>query len=108
MKRLKSALWYSIGQLTDTTLLDSGGDNNATPQFIGALTELVWAQIASTAKDLESFAKHAGRTQISTEDVMLLSRRNEGLEALLAEHVRDLRAENGAGAQRGKGKGVKR
>ncbi|KIW06385.1 hypothetical protein, variant [Verruconis gallopava] len=76
-ERLKSALWYHIGQLTDSTLLDSGSENNATPQFIGALTELVWAQIANTAKDLESFAKHAGRTQINTDDVMLLSRRNE-------------------------------
>jgi hypothetical protein len=107
-QRLKSALWYSIGQLTDQTLLDSGASNNATPQFIGALTELVWAQIANTSKDLESFAKHAGRTQIATDDVLLLSRRNEGLEGLLREFVQELRTENGAtlaGAGRGnKGK----
>jgi hypothetical protein len=70
----------------------------------------VWAQIASTAKDLESFSKHAGRTQISTEDVLLLSRRNEGLEVLLRDYVKEIRKESGktAVAARGKGKGVKR
>ncbi|GLA48233.1 hypothetical protein AnigIFM63604_003378 [Aspergillus niger] len=30
---------------------------NATPQFIGALTEMVWAQIETVSQDLESFAK---------------------------------------------------
>ena len=30
---------------------------NATPQFIGALTELVWTQIEGVAGDLESFAR---------------------------------------------------
>lgn len=41
-KRLKSALWYSIGQFVDEQGVDSF---NATPQFIGALTELVYTQI---------------------------------------------------------------
>jgi histone H3/H4 len=86
-------------------LLDSGSENNATPQFIGALTELVWAQIANTAKDLENFAKHAGRSQISTDDVMLLARRNEGLESLLRSYVEDLRRKNGVPVLKGKGKG---
>ena len=74
---------------------------NATPHFIGALTEMVWAQIENTSQDLESFSKyasrfrclkivadywwyrHAGRSTITVEDVMLLSRRNDGLEAVL-------------------------
>ena len=60
---------------------------NATPQFIGALTELVWAQIESAAVDLESFAKHAGRKTIAVEDVLLLARRNEDLERLLKDAV---------------------
>lgn len=42
-QRLKSALWYSIGQFVDDALLSD--DLNATPQFIGALTELVYTQI---------------------------------------------------------------
>ena len=43
LQRLKSALWYSVGQFVDDKSLES--DLNATPQFIGALTELVYTQI---------------------------------------------------------------
>lgn len=84
-ERLKSALWFSIGKIVDEETLKLGV--NATPQFIGALTEMVWAQIESVSTDLESFARHAGRSTISTEDVMLLARRNEGLEAVLKAYV---------------------
>lgn len=31
--------------------------------------------------------RHAGRSTISTEDVMLLSRRNEGLETVLKSYL---------------------
>lgn len=44
-ERLKSALWYSIGKYIDEECLTS--DVNATPQFIGALTELVYTQIGT-------------------------------------------------------------
>lgn len=60
---------------------------NATPQFIGALTELVWAQVENVGRDLESFAKHAGRQTVGTQDVLLLARRNEGLQELMEEFV---------------------
>lgn len=43
MQRLKSALWLSIGKIVDEETIQLGV--NATPQFIGALTEMVWAQI---------------------------------------------------------------
>ncbi|KAL2044213.1 hypothetical protein N7G274_002918 [Stereocaulon virgatum] len=84
-ERLKSALWFSIGKIVDEETLKLGV--NATAQFIGALTEMVWAQIENVSTDLENFAKHARRSTISTEDVMLLSRRNEGLEAVLKAYV---------------------
>lgn len=84
-ERLKSALWFSIGKIVDEETLKLG--INATPQFIGALTEMVWAQIENTSTDLKSFAKHAGRSNISTDDVMLLSRRNEGLETVLRSYM---------------------
>lgn len=48
LQRLKSALWFSIGKIVDEETLKLGV--NATPQFIGALTEMVWAQIG-TPKD---------------------------------------------------------
>jgi hypothetical protein len=43
LQRLKSALWYAVGQIVDEESL--ARSRNATPQFIGALTELVWTQI---------------------------------------------------------------
>ncbi|KAL8857483.1 MAG: hypothetical protein Q9178_005977 [Gyalolechia marmorata] len=42
-ERLKAALWFSVGKIVDEEALKLG--INATPQFIGALTELLWAQI---------------------------------------------------------------
>lgn len=42
-QRLKAALWYAVGQIVDEESLSR--NRNATPQFIGALTELVWTQI---------------------------------------------------------------
>ncbi|KAI4626718.1 hypothetical protein J4E90_007312 [Alternaria incomplexa] len=92
-ERLKSALWYSIGQFVDEKTLEN--DLNATPQFIGALTELVYTQIANTARDLEVFSKHAGRNTINTDDVLLLGRRNEQLQGLLEKELEDIRAAEG-------------
>ncbi|KAI4253150.1 MAG: hypothetical protein LQ352_003860 [Teloschistes flavicans] len=99
-ERLKAALWFSVGKIVDEETLKLGV--NATPQFIGALTEMVWAQIGrqsrprlatwddtlttdpeNVSEDLRSFARHAGRQTISTEDVMLLARRNEDLALVL-------------------------
>ncbi|KAL4963593.1 uncharacterized protein BDV14DRAFT_201783 [Aspergillus stella-maris] len=56
-ERLKSALWLSIGKIVDEETMKLGV--NATPQFIGALTELVWVQIAAggeAAKKRRGFA----------------------------------------------------
>ncbi|KAI4632335.1 uncharacterized protein J4E88_006105 [Alternaria novae-zelandiae] len=92
-ERLKSALWYSIGQFVDEKTLEN--DLNATPQFIGALTELVYTQIANTARDLEVFSKHAGRNTINTDDVLLLGRRNEQLQGLLEKELEDIRTAEG-------------
>ncbi|KIW12220.1 hypothetical protein PV08_09496 [Exophiala spinifera] len=87
-KKLRSALWFQVGKIVDEESINLGV--NATPQFIGSLMELVWAQIGNVAIDLESFAKHAGRTTIKTDDVMLLTRRNEGLETILREELKKL------------------
>lgn len=44
-QRLKAALWFAIGKMVDEESLRR--NRNATPQFIGALTEMVWAQIGT-------------------------------------------------------------
>lgn len=44
-ERLKAALWYSVGQTVDAVALNQ--DINATPHFIGGLSEMLWAQIGT-------------------------------------------------------------
>lgn len=43
--------------------------------------------LENVGSDLENFAKHAGRSTITTDDVLLLTRRNEGLEELMGAFV---------------------
>jgi centromere protein S len=111
MERLKASLWFSIGKIVDeeTTRLNT----TATPQFIGAMTEMVWAQIGisplflhplitlllssqclanangkeNVAQDLESFSRHAGRTTVTTDDVLLITRRNEALQTIMTDFI---------------------
>ncbi|CAD0096224.1 unnamed protein product, partial [Aureobasidium vineae] len=87
--RLKSSLWYSIGNIIDAISLDQ--DLNATPQFIGALTELVWSQILTSGADLEGFARHASRDTVDVKDVLLLVRRNEQLKEVLEEALKEIK-----------------
>lgn len=82
-ERLKAALWLSIGKTVDAIALE--GNVNATPQYIGSLTELVYGKITTAATDLEAFARHADRSTINSKDVLLLARNNEGLEEILKE-----------------------
>ena len=51
-------------------------------------------RLGNTATDLESFARHAGRNRISTDDVLLLARRNEGLESILKQKVEEIKQKN--------------
>ncbi|RYP23548.1 hypothetical protein DL765_001062 [Monosporascus sp. GIB2] len=84
-ERLKAALWFAVGKIVDEETLRR--NRNVTPQFIGALTETVWTQIENVALDLESFSRHAGRTTITTDDVLLLARRNQDLHAIIKDFV---------------------
>ncbi|KAK8135836.1 hypothetical protein PG984_003776 [Apiospora sp. TS-2023a] len=77
--RLKQALWFAVGKIADEESLRR--NRNVTPQFIGALMELAVAQ------DLESFSRHAGRSTITTDDVLLLARRNEDLHGIIKDSI---------------------
>ncbi|KAK3945188.1 centromere protein S [Diplogelasinospora grovesii] len=89
-ERLKAALWFAVGKMVDEESLKR--NRNATPQFIGALTEMVWSQIESIAIDVESFSRHAGRTTVTTDDVLLLARRNSDLHGMIKDEVDRLKA----------------
>ncbi|KAH8682903.1 kinetochore component CENP-S-domain-containing protein [Tricladium varicosporioides] len=84
-ERLKAALWFSIGKIVDEETLRL--NTSATPQFIGAFTEMVWTQIENVAQDLESFSRHAGRTTVNTDDVLLITRRNEALHGIMQDFI---------------------
>ncbi|KAK8058327.1 hypothetical protein PG994_008775 [Apiospora phragmitis] len=84
-ERLKQALWFAVGKIADEESLRR--NRNVTPQFIGALMELVWTQIEAVAQDLESFSRHAGRSTITTDDVLLLARRNEDLHGIIKDSI---------------------
>jgi len=47
-ERLKAALWYSTGQTVDAVAVSQ--NLNATPHFIGGLSEMCWAQIENIAQ----------------------------------------------------------
>ncbi|KAK3109381.1 MHF histone-fold complex component [Teratosphaeriaceae sp. CCFEE 6253] len=91
-ERLKAALWYSIGQTVDAVAISQ--NLNATPHYIGGLSEMCYAQIENIAHDLEAFARHGGRSTISAEDVVLLGRRNEGLGAVLQAEAKAVKQSN--------------
>lgn len=55
--------------------------------------------------------RHAGRSTINTDDVLLLTRRNEGLESLIREKIEEGKAEKArekAAETSGAGRGRKR
>lgn len=43
--------------------------------------------LEAVATDLESFSRHAGRTTITTDDVLLLARRNEDLYGIIKDFI---------------------
>lgn len=55
-QRLKAALWFAIGKMVDEESLQR--NRNATPQFIGALTDMVWHQIGTQAPSISVKTKH--------------------------------------------------
>ncbi|CZR60309.1 related to apoptosis-inducing TAF9-like domain 1 family protein, putative [Phialocephala subalpina] len=84
-ERLKASLWFAIGKIVEEETLRQ--NTTATPQFIGALTEMVWTQIENVATDLESFSHHAGRTTVMTDDVLLITRRNDALQGIIKDFI---------------------
>ncbi|KAK4169097.1 kinetochore component CENP-S-domain-containing protein [Cladorrhinum sp. PSN259] len=102
-ERLKSALWFSIGKIVDEEVLRR--NRNATPQFIAALNEVVWTQMENVAADLENFSRHAGRTTVTADDVLLLARRNQDLHGIIKDIVDREKAERQAAKGQGQGQG---
>lgn len=54
----------------------------------------------TVAQDLESFAKHAGRSTVTTDDVLLLTRRNDALHDIVKEFIDADKAATARGRRR--------
>lgn len=78
---LKSAIWYTVTKLVEEEEITL--EVAASEHFVAVLSEMVFTQALGLGKDLESFARHAGRTTIGVEDVKLAARRNEMLYQLI-------------------------
>ena len=97
IEKLKSTLWFQVGRIVDEETLNLGV--HATPQYTGSLADLIWQQIVNAGGDLEGFAKHRtgkkGKEKeggiVKVEDVLLLGRRNDGLEGILKDEVRRMK-----------------
>lgn len=78
--QLKGKLWYCIEkQVSEETSFDT----SYTPHYTNALVEMCYMQLVEMGKDLEAFARHAGREVISKDDMLLLLRKTPQLEDLI-------------------------
>jgi len=57
--------------------------------------EMLWSQIENVTRDVEAFARHAGRGTVNTKDVVLLGRRTEDLGELLRREAREVEEREG-------------
>ncbi|GAA5920766.1 hypothetical protein JCM1841_004176 [Sporobolomyces salmonicolor] len=78
---LKAAVWYTVTKIAQEEELSL--PFAASEHFVASLAEVVFQQALSLGKDLEAYAKHAGRLTINVDDVKLAARRNEPLYDLL-------------------------
>ena len=58
------------------------------------------ARTENVAIDLENFSAHAGRTTVTTDDVLLLARKNPDLHQLMEEFIEARKAKAGKGKGR--------
>lgn len=58
----------------------------------------------NVAADLESFSRHAGRSTVTADDVLLVTRRNDALHGLMKDFVDKEKAKKGVGKPRGRPK----
>lgn len=89
-QRLKAALHYSIGKTYEEVASDHGMKVNR--EMMAAVTEMVYEQCRLVSHDLELFAKHAKRTTVNTDDVLLMCRRNPSLVKLMREEAEKLKS----------------
>lgn len=62
----------------------------------------------NVAIDLETFCNHAGRSTVTTDDVLLLARKNPDLHQIMKNYVDEIKADKEAAAGSSRSGGAKK
>jgi len=81
-QRLRAAVELTVSDLS--VEIGSITGVRISPEVVATLAELTVDKAQRTAQDLEAFAQHAKRSNITGEDVKLLTRRNPQLNSHIA------------------------
>ncbi|KAK8766448.1 centromere protein S-like [Amblyomma americanum] len=74
---LKAAVHYTVGRICESMAEQDGG-LRVSQLAVATISELVYGQACRLARDFEMVSRHARRTTVSVEDI-ILSARNSGL-----------------------------
>jgi len=86
-QRLRAAIELAVGDICSEVSTNTGV--KISPEVAATIAELTVDKSQRTAQDLEAFAQHAKRSNVTGEDVKLLTRRNPKLTQHLASLQRD-------------------
>ena len=77
--RLKVDLHGRVNRIVDEEMKEGLGGMSVSSKVTAALNEVLFDYIHEMGRDLEVFARHAGRKIINVHDVKLCARKNESL-----------------------------
>jgi len=103
IQKLKAAIGLTVFDICSELETDLGV--KYTPEAVAAISNLTEKKIERSADYLEAFAKHAKRSNITADDVKLLTRGNKNLNNHLAKLQKEVPVKQTTGV--GPGKHVK-
>jgi len=86
-ERLIKTVHYNVGIICEE--LSKKTNKTFSKPFIKALSDVTVDYAEGMCRDAEAFANHANRKSISVEDVLLLTRNNQGLHDTLVEFAEE-------------------
>ncbi|CAO3613223.1 unnamed protein product [Cunninghamella blakesleeana] len=87
-KRLQIAVWKVVDQICKEESSKLG--LAISKEYIVSLATLVYKQMETFGLDVEAFTRHAHRSTINMDDVLLCARRNDDLYELLTEKSNEI------------------
>lgn len=89
LNALREKTHYCLGQYCDRL----GEERNATfsKEYVYCLSELIFTMMEGLSVDLERFARHAKRSTIHHDDILLCARKNQDMEQRLNSFIEQLK-----------------